>query len=283
MAAPGYVRDIQALVEAYGKDENAHSFSHFRELWKSLTFTFIHEGRPKEIGPLHYTQVLYATALDYLNGSKGLSYQLGGLYTIYTLYKTQPCRPEVLIYLSKANVLQMLELLQRITEHQLEDAFHVVLSLVQSKAFVYGLVVGNATEAVDMGVQKAEQAKLKIEKARKLLLNPDTMKAYFSSSILDKINLEEVERTSLKYKETREAALEGSLSFLKESNLGDYVRNRVSVWDKKRNSHLNRFITPTSKSNIEDSMPLTNMEEGSGLLKVSGGDTEMRETRQSHD
>lgn len=240
MATPGYVRDVQSLVEAYGKDESAQSFSEFRELWKSLSFTFIHQGRPKEIDPRNYTQMLYATALEFLSGSKPLSVRLGALYALYTLYKTQDCRPETLIYLSKANIAHVVELLRQIKERQLGDAFHVMHTLVQSNLFVYGLVASNASEAMDIGLQLEEEAKLKVERARKLLLHPDTIRAHFRDSILDCIPLESVERASAEYEAAQEA-VEGS-GVVTRPTFEDALRERVLLWDTERTAMLGPMV-----------------------------------------
>lgn len=59
---PAYARDIRNLLLKF-LEKQTTSFSTFKEIWKSMNFALIHEGKPDDVSSVLYVQELFSTCL----------------------------------------------------------------------------------------------------------------------------------------------------------------------------------------------------------------------------
>jgi hypothetical protein len=59
---PAYARDIRNLLLKY-LEKQTTSFTEFKEIWKSMNFALIHEGKPDDVSSVLYVQELFSTCL----------------------------------------------------------------------------------------------------------------------------------------------------------------------------------------------------------------------------
>lgn len=62
---PPFAQDIRTLIRSYVA-LNTFGLKEFKELWKSLKFSRIHEGKTDDANPQEYLQELFSTCLGYL-------------------------------------------------------------------------------------------------------------------------------------------------------------------------------------------------------------------------
>lgn len=55
---PGYKHDINQLLVSWLQKEE-HTFSTFKQIWRSLSFSYIHRGSAPNVPPEQYTQALF--------------------------------------------------------------------------------------------------------------------------------------------------------------------------------------------------------------------------------
>ncbi|CAI6011210.1 unnamed protein product [Closterium sp. NIES-65] len=65
VAVPGYVRDVEELLRDYVKRGDP-SLAAFKAVWRARRFSFVHDACPKDIDPRRFLQLLYGTALGFL-------------------------------------------------------------------------------------------------------------------------------------------------------------------------------------------------------------------------
>ncbi|MCO5605533.1 hypothetical protein L7F22_059716 [Adiantum nelumboides] len=99
MDLSAFTADIDDLLAAF-VEMDGKELAQMKELWRSRSFTFIHEARPSHVNPGFFMQALYSCALDYMGRTSQWSRKLGGLYVLYILYETQLFVPPFKIYLS---------------------------------------------------------------------------------------------------------------------------------------------------------------------------------------
>jgi len=83
--------DVQRVVKAF-VDADSFSFARFKSIWSSLKMSFLQMAPDafSNTGRLTFQQNLYLTALGYLSSERAVEEQIGGLFALYCLYKTQP-------------------------------------------------------------------------------------------------------------------------------------------------------------------------------------------------
>ena len=69
------------------------------------------------------------------------AFQVGALYTIYTLHETQPCAQKVRPYMPLSSLRIMLETVRAMRRRGVPDVAAVVKRLMESIAIVFGAVL----------------------------------------------------------------------------------------------------------------------------------------------
>ncbi|CAI5465338.1 unnamed protein product [Closterium sp. Yama58-4] len=109
VAVPGYVRDIEELLRDFVNRADP-SLAAFKAVWRALRFSFVHDACPKDIDPRSFLQLLYGTALGFLQA------------------RTAPY-PPTLIYLPLDSLRLLLLFAQEAPRHKAWDAVAALQSL----------------------------------------------------------------------------------------------------------------------------------------------------------
>lgn len=138
---PPYAKDIKTLLSNYLKHENCFSIKTFKEEWKKLKFSLIHQGKPEDVSGKIYLQELYCTCLGYLLLTDNLQLKVAVIYTLYFLYETQPLKPKEKISITVELFKELFSLRQTSKDRLLVDTFQVLNALREHSAFCFSAVV----------------------------------------------------------------------------------------------------------------------------------------------
>ncbi|KAL9642121.1 hypothetical protein ABK040_007126 [Willaertia magna] len=162
---PPFARDIRFLFLKY-LELNTTSLQSFKQLWKNLKFSHIHEGRSEEVNYENYIQEVYCTCLGYLMFSPTISDELmehrkeqleeeelteeeinklfefqiriSVIYTLYYLYTTQPKdEKKVQIKISIELFYEILKLREEFKNKDLIEPYIIINKLKEMNAFEY--------------------------------------------------------------------------------------------------------------------------------------------------
>jgi len=81
------MEDVSGLVDAFTQS-GCYSFATFKSLWSARHFSLMHQ-----CSAAASVQRLYSAALSFIDSAREEE-QVAGLYTVYTLYRTQPQRTQ---------------------------------------------------------------------------------------------------------------------------------------------------------------------------------------------
>ncbi|XP_070050272.1 uncharacterized protein [Nicotiana tomentosiformis] len=90
--------DIDELIKEFAKG-GSPSFAEMKRVWVSKKLSYIFEASPSK-DQACFMQSLYAYCSGYMVSNYSLLSRLGGLYSLYCLYETQPFKLPFKIYIS---------------------------------------------------------------------------------------------------------------------------------------------------------------------------------------
>jgi len=132
-----WINDIKNLLTQF-QQRKEFSFAKFKEVWREMKFTLIHEGQREDQEQKDYMKALYTTTLAYLPAYRSIYIKIGVLYTLYLLYETQrtQVKDRTKIIVSLALWEELLSLNNVIKEHKLADAYQIFIKLKKKMLFV---------------------------------------------------------------------------------------------------------------------------------------------------
>ncbi|KAL0483058.1 snRNA-activating protein complex subunit 1 [Acrasis kona] len=198
-ADPPFSKDIRSLITKFAA-LNTTKISQFRELWKSVVFSKIHDGKTDDIDPKDFIQELYCACLGYLILPSPFVAQIAVIYILYFLYETQHNVPKVKIDVSIEIFEQLLRMREQGIAKNVVDLIAVLNRLHAIHAFSYVTVVkvdpviSNIKEQTNNPQLFAESTPLP-----RHLINNNNLK--------DAINIDRFQQISVNYQHLKEALL----------------------------------------------------------------------------
>ncbi|KAI5057674.1 hypothetical protein GOP47_0027689 [Adiantum capillus-veneris] len=239
MDLSAFTADINELVSAF-VEMGGQELSQMKELWRSRSFSFIHEAKPSHASQGFFMQTLYCCALDFMGRNSEWSRKLGGLYVLYILYETQFSVPPYKIYLSTDD-LENLQLL--VKEAKTKDsltALRVVNRMMVRDFFLYGSVTISGKKMRETYDEYSSKAAENVKKARKRILSHSYAKEHFEGNLIKDLGLDGLALLNEEYAMAKQQVLKGvSLTTQEDLGslgtlLGEELRNEVKTWMEKR-------------------------------------------------
>ncbi|XP_028393781.1 snRNA-activating protein complex subunit 1-like, partial [Dendronephthya gigantea] len=128
--------DCRVLLARFEEKQNVR-FETFCEVWKELKFSLIHHAGEHEWQKIQIVESLYRILGHYLTPSCPLQYQVGAIYSIYSVYHTQHVKPKVKIRMTLSMWNDFLKLQEYVREQKHYDIYYVMTSLRADKAFLF--------------------------------------------------------------------------------------------------------------------------------------------------
>lgn len=239
MDISAFSSDIDELVEAFTEIRGVE-LSQIKELWKSRSFTFIHEAKPNHVDPAFFMQALYSCALGFLEGDMPWLKKLGGLYVLYILYETQLFTPPFKIYLSTDDLENIYSLVKEAKAKGPLTALRVVNKMIMKDSFLYGSVTTNQKkmrEAIDTLSSKAAE---RVQLARKRLFASSAAKQHFEGNLVKELGLDELVMLNEEYTMVKQRMYTGAAQGTEDSFrdlgpvLGSELKKDANSWMERR-------------------------------------------------
>ena len=228
---PPFSRDIRLILNKY-IDLNTVSLRDFKILWKSLKFSYIHEGRPDEVNYETYIQEVFTTCIGYLifNQETKLSQKeiedlnlsdqdtdyyplnfrirVGVIYLLYFLYCTQPKtiqsashkQKPVQIKISIDAFKELVNMMEQFIEKDLTEPYIVLSRLRSLSAFEYC-----AMTYVDPVMSSLKDPNDNLEEE----LVSDEVAKIATTSHIPKLAMEELKQVAVDYQTVKEDIVKG--------------------------------------------------------------------------
>jgi len=139
-----YTVDIKNLLGAF-QQRNTLSYKVFKNIWKEMNFSLIHQGKREELDAHEFLQTLYVTVLGYFFLNQPLNIRVALLYTLYLLYETQPHTTRVKIAINIPVWQELLKLYEEIKEHKIIPAYQIFRKMKLGNNFSYSAILKHAS------------------------------------------------------------------------------------------------------------------------------------------
>lgn len=244
MDVAAFSSDIDELVNAFIKIEGVE-LSQIKELWRSRSFSFIHEARPNHVDPAFFMQALYSCALGHIEEDVSWSEKLGGLYVLYILYETQLCNPPFKIYLSKDDLENIYSLVKEAKKKGTLIALRVVQRMMVKNSFLFGSVTTNQKRMKDAVDKLSSKSAERLQLARRRFLTGFPAHQHFEGDLVRELGLNELAMLNEEYRMVKQRLYNGATQNAEDCPneliahgeiLGDELKEDAIAWMEYRNS-----------------------------------------------
>ena len=216
---PPFSRDIRLLLSKY-MELNTTSLKEFKNLWKSLKFSYIHEGRPDEVNYETYIQEVFTSCIGYLIFPQdrarsddetqlpiNFRVRIAIIYLLYYLYCTQPKKrlnekqQPVQIKISIEAFTELMKILEDFKSKDLYEPYVVLSRLKSLHAFEYCAMV-----YVDPLMSSLKHARQDVEEE---IISEDKA-VIANTSHIPSIDLNTLKSISEAYQQTKRQIIESS-------------------------------------------------------------------------
>ncbi|XP_009769165.2 uncharacterized protein [Nicotiana sylvestris] len=142
--------DIDELINEFAKG-GSPSFAEMKRVWVSKKFSYIFEASPSK-DQACFMQSLYAYCSGYMVSTYSLLSRLGGLYSLYCLYETQPFKPPFKIYISLGDLKNLRNIIAEAKAKDVKVVPALVKRMLDRNMFLFGSVdvnEGSVAERLD--------------------------------------------------------------------------------------------------------------------------------------
>lgn len=239
MDISAFAADIDELVEAFVEIDGLE-LSQMKELWRSRSFSFIHEAKLPHVNLAFFMQALYSCTLDFLEGKLPWSKKIGGLYVLYILYETQISVPPIKIYLSTDNLENIYSLVQEAKANGPLTALRIVNRMMVGDFFLYGSVSIDGTKMKETFRELSSKAAEHVQHARKRLFASSSANRHFEGNLIKDLGLDELALLNQEYAMVKQRVYKGAAPTTEDdfNNLGpifgDELKKDVNLWMDER-------------------------------------------------
>ncbi|KAJ9688719.1 hypothetical protein PVL29_014391 [Vitis rotundifolia] len=214
-----------------------------KRVWLSRKFSYIYEARPSS-NLAFFMQSLYSHSISYMSDTASLSHRLGGLYCLYCLYETQPCKPPFKIYLSLGDLKKLKDLAANAKEKGVEVAPALIKRMLDRKIFLFGFVDINESSVRERVNDLADLQNARIQVAYNKLLANSRIEHFLHMDMGMEFDLKGLNKISTEYAKAKKLAIEEASKVVDVQNIkhisedkkliGDVVNKTAEDWNAQK-------------------------------------------------
>ncbi|KAM1263939.1 hypothetical protein ACFX15_033357 [Malus domestica] len=237
-----FKRDVDELIDEFAKAEST-SLADMKRIWLSKKFSYIYEARPST-NLAFFMQSLYAHLIGYIVGTASLSHRVGGLYCLFCLYETQPCKPPFRIYISLEELKKLRKLVIDTKENQIKVVSSLVRKMLEKNTFLFGFVDTNEESFAETVNQLTQLQDARVQVAYKELFANTKIEDFLHMDLGMEVDLNTLKQMSTEYAEAKKIAITeaskvvdvGDIKHIAEGKelVGDVAEKMVGQWDSQR-------------------------------------------------
>ncbi|CAN6543540.1 unnamed protein product [Malus baccata var. baccata] len=236
-----FKRDVDELIDEFTKAEST-SLADMKRIWLSKKFSYIYEARPST-NLAFFMQSLYAHSIGYIVGTASLSHRVGGLYCLFCLYETQPCKPPFKIYIS-LELKKLRKLVIDAKENKIKVVSSLVRKMLEKNTFLFGFVDTNEESFAETVNQLTQLQNARVQVAYKELFANTKIEDFLHMDLGMEVDLNTLKQMSTEYAEAKKIAISeaskvvdvGDIKHIAEGKelVGDVAEKMVGQWDSQR-------------------------------------------------
>ncbi|CAN6543539.1 unnamed protein product [Malus baccata var. baccata] len=237
-----FKRDVDELIDEFTKAEST-SLADMKRIWLSKKFSYIYEARPST-NLAFFMQSLYAHSIGYIVGTASLSHRVGGLYCLFCLYETQPCKPPFKIYISLEELKKLRKLVIDAKENKIKVVSSLVRKMLEKNTFLFGFVDTNEESFAETVNQLTQLQNARVQVAYKELFANTKIEDFLHMDLGMEVDLNTLKQMSTEYAEAKKIAISeaskvvdvGDIKHIAEGKelVGDVAEKMVGQWDSQR-------------------------------------------------
>ncbi|KAJ9688720.1 hypothetical protein PVL29_014391 [Vitis rotundifolia] len=234
--------DIDELINEFSESESM-TLDDMKRVWLSRKFSYIYEARPSS-NLAFFMQSLYSHSISYMSDTASLSHRLGGLYCLYCLYETQPCKPPFKIYLSLGDLKKLKDLAANAKEKGVEVAPALIKRMLDRKIFLFGFVDINESSVRERVNDLADLQNARIQVAYNKLLANSRIEHFLHMDMGMEFDLKGLNKISTEYAKAKKLAIEEASKVVDVQNIkhisedkkliGDVVNKTAEDWNAQK-------------------------------------------------
>ncbi|CBI28242.3 uncharacterized protein LOC117924475 [Vitis riparia] len=234
--------DIDELINEFTESKSM-TLDDMKRVWLSRKFSYIYEARPSS-NLAFFMQSLYSHSISYMSDTASLSHRLGGLYCLYCLYETQPCKPPFKIYLSLGDLKKLKDLAANAKEKGVEVAPALIKRMLDRKIFLFGFVDINESSVRERVNDLADLQNARIQVAYNKLLANSRIEHFLHMDMGMEFDLKGLNKISTEYANARKLAIEEASKVVDVQNIkhisedkkliGDVVNKTAENWNAQK-------------------------------------------------
>ncbi|XP_048431842.1 uncharacterized protein LOC103966278 [Pyrus x bretschneideri] len=237
-----FKRDVDELIDEFTKAEST-SLADMKRIWLSKKFSYIYEARPST-NLAFFMQSLYAHSIGYIVDTASLSHRVGGLYCLFCLYETQPCKPPFKIYISLEELKKLRKLVIDAKENNIKVVSSLVRKMLEKNTFLFGFVDTNEESFAETVNQLTQLQNARVQVAYKELFANTKIEDFLHMDLGMEVDLNTLKKMSTEYAEAKKIAITeaskvvdvGDIKHIAEGKelVGDVAEKMVGQWDSQR-------------------------------------------------
>lgn len=237
-----FKQDIDELIDEFTKAEST-SLADMKRIWLSKKFSYIYEARPST-NLAFFMQSLYAHSIGYIVDTASLSHRVGGLYCLFCLYETQPCKPPFKIYISLEELKKLRKLVIDAKENNIKVVSSLVRKMLEKNTFLFGYVDTNEESFAETVNQLTQLQNARVQVAYKELFANTKIEDFLHMDLGMEVDLNTLKKMSTEYAEAKKIAITeaskvvdvGDIKHIAEGKelVGDVAEKMVGQWDSQR-------------------------------------------------
>lgn len=144
-----FATEVKNLILAY-QQKGEISFKSFRETWKEVNFSVVHQAAAESTDPSEIIHGLYYHFLSYLFLDQPLIARAGTIYGLYLLYSTQLMSPKAKLTITLTVWLAVKETLNDIKQARIADAYQCFKKMSDEGGVLYSATLHPAAAKVQI-------------------------------------------------------------------------------------------------------------------------------------
>ncbi|KAL5731437.1 hypothetical protein ACHQM5_004165 [Ranunculus cassubicifolius] len=253
--------DIDELINDFTQSHST-TLSHLKTLWISRKFTFIYESKPTT-NIAFFMQSLFAHSIHHILSPTSFSQRLAGLYTLYCLHQTQPCKPPFKIYLSLAELKKLKGLVVEAKGRNVKDVAAVVKRMYEKDVFMFGAIEMNdgfvserVNEVMDLQNARVEMA------YEKLVRDTPIERVVVEMDLGRKVDVKAMRKLEKEYESSKGRAIAEAGEIVdvqdvmhiaeREKLFGDVMERVVEDWNTQKDVFCQQTGFSTRRQSDED-------------------------------
>ncbi|KAL6327882.1 hypothetical protein AAG906_026563 [Vitis piasezkii] len=161
-----------------------------------------------------------------MSDTASLSHRLGGLYCLYCLYETQPCKPPFKIYLSLGDLKKLKDLAANAKEKGVEVAPALIKRMLDRKIFLFGFVDINESSVRERVNDLAD-----LQNARIQVAYNNRIEHFLHMDMGMEFDLKGLNKISTKYAKAKKLAIEEASKVVDVQNIKHISEDKKLIGD----------------------------------------------------